>query len=103
VLFVAAWRGLPATRPVPPAAALVGCHAGAYARLAREPVFLLYVAILALTTGTFYTFLAGAPLVLGSYGVGPDGVGFYIMCVRCPTSAATTSPAAWCAAWATAR
>ncbi|HMN94802.1 MAG TPA: MFS transporter, partial [Hydrogenophaga sp.] len=29
----------------------------------------------------FYAFLGAAPLVLGSYGVGPDGIGFYIMFV----------------------
>jgi DHA1 family bicyclomycin/chloramphenicol resistance-like MFS transporter len=83
LLFVAAWRGLPATRPVPVDSAPPWWAAlpASYARLAREPVFLLHVAILALTTGAFYAFLAGAPLVLGSYGVGPDGVGFYIMCI----------------------
>jgi MFS transporter, DHA1 family, multidrug resistance protein len=32
-----------------------------------------------MVTATFYAFLAGAPIVLGSYGVGPGGVGFYIM------------------------
>lgn len=42
-------------------------------------MFLLYVAILSLTTGAFYVFLAGAALVLGGYGVGSDGVGWYIM------------------------
>jgi DHA1 family bicyclomycin/chloramphenicol resistance-like MFS transporter len=53
----------------------------AYARLARERAFLLYVAILAMTTATFYVFLAGAPIVLRSYGVGPEGIGWYIMFV----------------------
>jgi DHA1 family bicyclomycin/chloramphenicol resistance-like MFS transporter len=52
-----------------------------YARLAREPGFLLYVVLLSMTTATFYAFLAGAPIVLGSYGVGPAGIGYYIMCV----------------------
>ncbi len=51
-----------------------------YARLGREPAFLLHVAILASTTATFYAFLAGAPMVLGSYSVGPDFIGYYIMC-----------------------
>jgi DHA1 family bicyclomycin/chloramphenicol resistance-like MFS transporter len=82
VLWLAAWRGLPDHR----ASAAVLPHwldalLASYARLAREPAFLLYVAILAMTTATFYAFLAGAPVVLGSYGVGPDGVGVYIMCV----------------------
>jgi len=39
------------------------------------------VAILSLTTAAFFAFLAGAPIVLGSYGVGPQGVGWYIMLV----------------------
>ena len=51
-----------------------------YARLTREPAFLLYVAILATATATFYTFLGGAPLVLASYGVPPERMGWYIMC-----------------------
>jgi DHA1 family bicyclomycin/chloramphenicol resistance-like MFS transporter len=82
VLWLAAWRGLPdhrastAFRPH-----WLGALLASYARLAREPAFLLYVAILAMTTATFYAFLAGAPVVLGSYGVKPDGVGAYIMCI----------------------
>jgi len=36
---------------------------------------------LATATATFYIFLGGAPIVLGSYGVGPDGIGFYIMVI----------------------
>jgi DHA1 family bicyclomycin/chloramphenicol resistance-like MFS transporter len=80
--FVAAWRGLPShTRATAVQPHWLRAMGTAYARLAREPAFLLYVAILAMTTGTFYTFLAGAPIVLGSYGVRPDGVGYYIMCV----------------------
>jgi DHA1 family bicyclomycin/chloramphenicol resistance-like MFS transporter len=53
----------------------------AYKRLMRERDFVLYVVILAMTTSTFYIFLAGAPIVLRAYGVGPEGVGWYIMCV----------------------
>jgi DHA1 family bicyclomycin/chloramphenicol resistance-like MFS transporter len=81
LLMIAAWRGLPA----PPVAATPAVAApwwrtmrSSYAQLARQPAFLLYVAVLAMTTATFYTFLGGAPLVLGSYGIGPDGVGWYI-------------------------
>ena len=40
-----------------------------------------YVAILAATTATFYAFLAGAPIVLKGYGIGPDGIGWFIMAV----------------------
>ncbi|MBP8300107.1 MAG: multidrug effflux MFS transporter [Planctomycetes bacterium] len=79
-LFVAAWRGLPdhqKTSGVQPH--WFRAMISAYARLAREPVFILYVIVLSMTTSTFYAFLAGAPIVLGGLGVGPDGVGFYIM------------------------
>ena len=44
-------------------------------------MFLLHVAILAMTTAAFYVFLGGAPIVLGGYGVGPADIGWYIMCV----------------------
>jgi DHA1 family bicyclomycin/chloramphenicol resistance-like MFS transporter len=53
----------------------------AYARLAREPRFVLYVTILAATTATFYAFLGGAPIVLKGFGIGPDGIGWFIMAV----------------------
>lgn len=81
-LFVAAWRGLPDHQKV----ATVQPHwlramLNAYAKLAREPSFGLHVLLLAMTTATFYAFLGGAPIVLGSYGVKPDGVGFYIMAI----------------------
>jgi DHA1 family bicyclomycin/chloramphenicol resistance-like MFS transporter len=83
VLFIAAWRGLP---DHPKTAGPQEVHwlrdmAASYARLAREPGFLLYVALLSMTTATFYAFLAGAPIVLGSYGVGPAGIGYHIMFV----------------------
>ncbi len=85
-VFIAAWRGLP--DPARPAAASasapphwLGAMLASYARLAREPAFLLYVVILSMTTATFYTFLSGAPIVLKSYGVGPEGVGYHIMCI----------------------
>lgn len=51
----------------------------AYARLAREPVFLLNVMILACSAATFYAFLGSAPLLLKAYGIGPDQVGWFIM------------------------
>ena len=80
VLWAAAWRGLPSQgRAAVSESHWLRSMVSAYVRLAKEPAFLSYVAILAMTTATFYAFLAGAPLVLGSYGVGPDGVGWYIM------------------------
>lgn len=82
LLFVAAWRGLPAhTPPVAAQPHWLGAMLSSYAQLAREPAFALYVVLLCTTTATFYTFLSGAPIVLGSYGVGPAHVGFYIMFV----------------------
>ena len=80
LLFVAAWVGLPSTRPaVAPAAGLRPLLNG-YARLLREPSFMLYVAILAMTSACFYTFLGGAPMVLAGYGVRPEQIGLYVMC-----------------------
>ena len=83
ILFAAAWFAMPRRVPV------VGddvadthwlrAMADAYARLLREPVFRLYVLVLSLTVATFYAYLGGAPRVLGSYGIGPADVGFYIM------------------------
>lgn len=83
VLFLAAWRGLPAHAP---GANKVQEHwlramLASYAQLAQSRAFALFATVVCLTTATFYTFLAGAPIVLGSYGVGPDRVGFYIMFV----------------------
>lgn len=81
LLWWAAWRGLPAhVQRGSPAQGLAGMWR-AYARLAREPAFLRYVSVLAMTTATFYAFLGGAPAVLAHYGVGPQGVGFYIMSI----------------------
>jgi DHA1 family bicyclomycin/chloramphenicol resistance-like MFS transporter len=83
LLFIAAWRGLPdhPKTTEPQEVHWLREMASSYARLAREPGFLLYVALLSMTTATFYAFLAGAPIVLGSYGVGPAGIGYHIMFV----------------------
>jgi DHA1 family bicyclomycin/chloramphenicol resistance-like MFS transporter len=82
LLFAAAWRAIPA-RPPDPAVRRRGWREllGAYGRLVREPVFLLYVTIIASTTATFYTFLGGAPIVLKGYGITPERVGWFIMCI----------------------
>jgi DHA1 family bicyclomycin/chloramphenicol resistance-like MFS transporter len=81
-LLFAAWRGLPAHPKSPEVQPnWFGAMFASYARLAREPAFLWYVAIVSMTTATFYAFLGGAPIVLGSYGVGPEGIGYYIMCI----------------------
>lgn len=81
-LLVAAWRGISARVPgAAPAGHWLGAMLGGYMRLAREPAFPLYVCMLAMTTATFYTFLAGAPIVLRSYAVGPERIGWYIMFV----------------------
>ncbi len=84
VLLVCAWRGLPVQepgdRPGPDRHWLHEMFA-AYARLGRERVYLLNVGILSLTTGAFYIFLGGAPIVLGSFGIGPADIGWYVMCV----------------------
>ena len=82
LLIVAAWRGLPYhQKPVEVQPHWLRTMGTAYMTLLREPTFLLYVAILAMATATFYAFLGAVPTVMGSYGVGPDGVGFYIMAI----------------------
>ena len=82
LLIVAAWRGLPGhQKPVEVQPHWLRTMGTAYMTLLREPTFLLYVAILAMATATFYAFLGAVPTVMGSYGVGPDGVGFYIMAI----------------------
>jgi DHA1 family bicyclomycin/chloramphenicol resistance-like MFS transporter len=80
-LFVMAWRLLPPHKRAGQQDAWLAGMIRAYASLTRVPIFLLFVALLASTTGAFYTFLSAAPLVLRGYGVGPDGVGFYVMLV----------------------
>jgi MFS transporter, DHA1 family, multidrug resistance protein len=79
LLMVAAWRGLPDGRPQPGSASTVRDLLAGYARLTRMPAFVASVALLAATTATFYTYLAGAPLVLAAYGVRPDQIGWYLM------------------------
>ena len=101
LLLAAAWWGLPSGQPASPAGAGVAdvaqtasgvaqdTHApvpsvwrrmlSAYPQLLGNSSFLMYMVILSCTTSAFYTMLGGAPIVLKSYGVGPDGVGFYIM------------------------
>lgn len=51
----------------------------AYASLARLPAYLAYCVILSMCTGAFYVFLAGVPVVLTNYGVGPAAIGWYII------------------------
>lgn len=53
----------------------------AYATLARVPAYRAYVGILGMSTGAFYVFLAGLPVVLARMGVGAGDVGFYLMLV----------------------
>ncbi len=82
MLLIATWKVLPSGAPKP------SVHAHwlremlhAYRELARKPVFLGYAVILSMCTASFYVFLAGAPLVLASYGVGPKLLGWFIMAV----------------------
>ena len=82
MLLIATWKVLPSGARKP------SVHAHwlremlhAYRELARKPVFLGYAVILSMCTASFYVFLAGAPLVLASYGVGPKLLGWFIMAV----------------------
>jgi len=89
LLLAAAWWGLPVQKPqthagtatmaADAAASGWGRMWTAYGQLLKNRSFLMYMVILSCTTSAFYTMLGGAPIVLKSYGVGPDGVGFYIM------------------------
>jgi DHA1 family bicyclomycin/chloramphenicol resistance-like MFS transporter len=81
-MLLATWRVLPGGKPqgVAPGKGWGELFAG-YAQLLREPAFLLYVVLLSTTTASFYSFLGGAPLVLGRYGVTPEKIGWYIMCI----------------------
>ena len=82
LLFVAAWWGLPAPTQTPVRENHWLVDMGkAYSRLSRERSFWLYVTVLATSTATFYAFLAGAPIVLASYGVKPQNIGWYITAV----------------------
>ncbi len=85
LLLVAAWRGLPASAPAPRGGdPWLGQLVSGYARLLRQRVFLLYVLGVSTTTATLYTFMAGAPIVLGGYGVKPQHLGWYIMTAPLP-------------------
>jgi DHA1 family bicyclomycin/chloramphenicol resistance-like MFS transporter len=82
VLAAATLRGLPADTARPGGDThWLRAMGGAFARLGRERPFVLNVAVLSCSVGAFYAFLAGAPLVLKAYGVGPAEVGFYVMVV----------------------
>jgi DHA1 family bicyclomycin/chloramphenicol resistance-like MFS transporter len=81
-LLLAAKFGLPpAVKSPPHNSHWLRAMLSAYAKLVHEPRFVLYVIVLATTTATFYVFLGGAPIVLKGYGIGPDGIGWFIMAV----------------------
>ena len=82
VLLVAAVRTLPArTTTTPLSGHWLSDMLSAYATLLQQRTLVLYVLLLCTATAAFYVFLSGAPIVLRSYGVGPDGIGWYIMVV----------------------
>ncbi len=82
VMLVAVWCRLPGgPAAVPPGGHWLAGMLSAYATLLRQRSLVLYVLILCMTSAAFYVFLSGAPIVLRGYGVGPDGVGWYIMVV----------------------
>lgn len=74
-----AWRVLPAPSAMAPAAG--GSVLRNYAALLRQPTFLFYVVMLSSTAVTFYTYLAGAPLVFKHFGVAPQQLGLYVMAI----------------------
>ena len=81
-LILTTLYGLPAdARPTGARAHWLREVLDAYKYLLRVPAFVAYGGILALSTGTFYVYLTGLPMVLANYGVGPGAVGFFIMVV----------------------
>jgi MFS transporter, DHA1 family, multidrug resistance protein len=52
-----------------------------FAGLLRQRAFLPAAMVIGMSTATFYAFLAAAPLVLGSYGVRPAQLGWFVMIV----------------------
>lgn len=89
LLWWASWRWLPQmqTRPAQAqesSATLLSSLASVgrdYLRLWREPGFRMMALLLGCTTAAFYAFLAASPVVLRSYGLGPDRIGWVIMCI----------------------
>jgi DHA1 family bicyclomycin/chloramphenicol resistance-like MFS transporter len=90
-LIALLWRAVPNTQPhgndasraPAPASGAVSMWQ-AYGQLSRTPSFLATVLMVACTTAAFYAFLAGAPIVLKGYGIGPERIGFIVMCVPLP-------------------
>ena len=79
-LLFSAHRWLPDVRPVTvPAGHWLPQMGSAYARLLREPVFLLHAMLAAVTTAAFYAFLGGSPVLLKGFGMGPELVGWFIL------------------------
>lgn len=79
MLIVASLKYLPKSMPVASSEKnLIRPLLRGYRTLFSQPRYLTYVAILACCTGSFYAFLASAPSVFASYGVGPGMIGWYI-------------------------
>jgi MFS transporter, DHA1 family, multidrug resistance protein len=80
VLMASAWHFMPVRVTAPPVQGhWLPAMGRAYARLMREPAFVLNVIVLSASSASFYAYLGGAPAVLGAYGIGPGHVGFFIM------------------------
>ncbi|MGB7180615.1 MAG: multidrug effflux MFS transporter [Burkholderiaceae bacterium] len=79
-LVVASLMGLAPGRPLSRRRSLLGM-ASSYVSLVREPSYLSYCLVAGFASGAFYIFLGMAPTVLGSYGVGPASIGWYILMV----------------------
>lgn len=79
LLALAVARWLPAPRAQAAGRAPATGLLASYGQLVHERGFVRHVLVLGMTSAAFYSFLGGAPMVLGSYGIGPGTVGLYIM------------------------
>lgn len=79
-LLLATWLGLPRRQAVV-AGAPFGLRAmwRGYVQLLRLPVFSWHVALLAMTTAAYYSFLGGGPLTFLQLGVSVEHLGLYMM------------------------
>ena len=81
MLLLAAWFGLPHNRPQHARRPSLRQMLGSYRTLAGNMPYLSFCLVVAFSSSAFYVFLAATPIVLDSYGVAPNRIGWYILFV----------------------